>query len=136
MFASALLASRLSSTVTLQWTKRMYVQLTRLQSIGPNSNSEVKFIIDRPCLDGLDDEIFLSNFAPIINGRILPNSEIYNKSAFEIELQIKQFPFKPPDVKIITPIYHPNVGQRGEIIVTVHAIKYLFCLQVRFVLKF
>jgi len=50
----------------------------------------------------------------ILKGRIFPNTEPYCHASFLIEIVIpKEFPFKPPDVFFVDPIYHPSVDERG-----------------------
>ena len=45
-----------------------------------------------------------------IVGRILPQSEVFNQAAFRLEIQLSaDYPFKAPDVRFLTRIYHPNV---------------------------
>ncbi|UJR12116.1 hypothetical protein I4U23_016294 [Adineta vaga] len=52
----------------------------------------------------------------IVFGIILPNSDTFNKAAFQIEMTLlPEYPFKPPQVRFVTSIYHPNVGHDGNI---------------------
>ena len=52
----------------------------------------------------------------IVTGKILPSSKIYGRSAFELELEIPiEFPNKPPRARLLTSIYHPNIGPQGKI---------------------
>ena len=49
-------------------------------------------------------------------GVILPMAEPFNKGAFKIELTFPtEYPFKPPLLCFITPIYHPNVDEKGQV---------------------
>lgn len=42
----------------------------------------------------------------------------YNLKAFNLRIDFsKEYPFKPPTVKFTTKIYHPNVGESGEVCV-------------------
>ncbi|CAM4770070.1 unnamed protein product [Rotaria magnacalcarata] len=51
----------------------------------------------------------------VVTGRIFPDSDIYNQGSFKIEMKIlNSFPFDPPEVRFLTPIYHPLVGQDGK----------------------
>ncbi|CAF3367665.1 unnamed protein product, partial [Rotaria sp. Silwood2] len=50
-----------------------------------------------------------------IIGRIFPESETFMEGAFQIEMKITpNFPFDPPEVRFLTPIYHPNVDKDGK----------------------
>jgi len=54
----------------------------------------------------------------IIIGRILPKSAPYSQGSYQVEIKIPtDFPFKPPEVKFLTQIYHPNVDKEGKICV-------------------
>ncbi|CAF4604643.1 unnamed protein product, partial [Rotaria sp. Silwood2] len=37
------------------------------------------------------------------------------EGSFQIEMKLtSNYPFDPPEVRFLTPIYHPNVGQDGK----------------------
>jgi len=84
---------------------------------NPNS---IKFLIDRTPFG--DDESEAPTIAQnehgqyyIITGRVLPTSNIYNRSAFVVRLKVPiEYPFKPPEVEMVTPIYHPNIATEGK----------------------
>ncbi|EFA86646.1 hypothetical protein PPL_00447 [Heterostelium album PN500] len=45
-----------------------------------------------------------------------PESTPYHKGVFKLEIIMPmRYPFEPPKVKFITPIYHPNVDNQGRI---------------------
>jgi ubiquitin-conjugating enzyme E2 D/E len=45
-----------------------------------------------------------------------PPSTPYEDGLFELEIQFTdEYPFKPPNVKFLTPIYHPNINKGGSI---------------------
>ncbi|CAH8623418.1 unnamed protein product [Dicrocoelium dendriticum] len=49
-------------------------------------------------------------------GYIIPEEPPYNKGAFKIEINFPaEYPFKPPKVTFRTPIYHPNIDEKGQI---------------------
>jgi ubiquitin-protein ligase len=51
-----------------------------------------------------------------IRGRILPQKEPYCHASFLIEITLpREYPFKPPDVTFLDPIYHPNVTDEGSL---------------------
>ena len=93
--------------------KRLQRDCDALKMIGPCSNSPVKFIVEKSPFDSEETPEPKAEYSII--GRILPNSEIYNESAFQIELKVyAEYPFHSPQVRILTPIYHPNVEEHGE----------------------
>jgi len=96
---------------TPQSNKRIIAEITKLQAMGTNNDpSAVKFLLDKSPLTDSSSNIIL--------GRILPKSNIYNQAAYQIELKLPaEFPFKGPEVRFITPIYHPNVDDKGKICV-------------------
>ena len=95
--------------------------VNRLKNIGPTSNAPIKFIVDKTPFDGLDDE----DEPPkddewIITGRLLPNSEVYKNGAIIIQISIPPtFPFKPPTVRVITKVFHPNIAKDGKLFNTI-----------------
>ncbi|CAF0980484.1 unnamed protein product [Didymodactylos carnosus] len=60
--------------------------------------------------------IFLIETTPVtqqedkITGRVLPNSEPYSEGEYRIEINLPpDYPFKAPEVRFLTEIYHPDV---------------------------
>ena len=48
-----------------------------------------------------------------------PSESPYENGAFELYLEVvPEYPFKPPKVKFVTPIYHPNVNESGDICIS------------------
>ncbi len=92
-------------------TKRILAEVGKLQSMATNNDpSSAKFLLDKTP----------DPSSNIILGRILPKSNIYNQAAFQIELKLpNEYPFKAPEVRFITPIYHPNVDDKGKICVEI-----------------
>jgi hypothetical protein len=99
--------------------KQLWTDINKLK--GLRSNTTPKFILDQTPFneDGDEDEsgggaAAISKDISII-GRILPDSEIYREGAYKIEMKLlPTYPFDPPEVRFLTPIYHPNVGQDGK----------------------
>lgn len=48
--------------------------------------------------------------------RIVPQNEPYLGGAFKIEINFPtEYPFKPPNLMFKTPIYHPNIDEKGQV---------------------
>ncbi len=95
-------------------TKVLHTDITKLK-LCSKSDAPVRFLLDKSPFD--DDETTGSAKPKdlIILGRILPESDIYKEGAYQIEIKLQPtFPAEPPEVRFITPIYHPNVGKDGN----------------------
>ncbi|CAH2056916.1 unnamed protein product, partial [Iphiclides podalirius] len=45
-----------------------------------------------------------------------PKGSPYEKGSFKLIVNIpKRYPFEPPLVKFVTPVYHPNIDKEGRI---------------------
>jgi len=45
-----------------------------------------------------------------------PEGSPYERGIFELEVRMgERYPFAPPLVKFITPVYHPNIDDQGRI---------------------
>jgi ubiquitin-protein ligase len=98
--------------------KALYTNITYLK-LCSKSDAPVKFLLDKsPFKDDNDDgEMNAAAKAEehLIIGRIFPKSEIYNQGAYQIEMKLADtFPLQPPEVRFLTPIYHPNVDKDGK----------------------
>jgi ubiquitin-protein ligase len=92
-------------------SKRVWAEFNKLKRLDRNSNSSTKFIIDSSPFD--DEESPSSNYNFL--GRLLPMSDPLNQTALKIEIKItNEYPGKPPEVRILTPMHHPNVLENGN----------------------
>jgi ubiquitin-protein ligase len=100
--------------------KQLYTDVNRLRLCN-KSDAPVRFILDKSPFneEGEQEEAAAtasSSKEIIILGRIFPNSEIYKDGAYQIEMKLTStYPFDPPEVRFVTKIYHPNVGQDGKV---------------------
>jgi ubiquitin-protein ligase len=53
-----------------------------------------------------------TEYSTVIRGRILPQTEPYCHASFLIEITLPpQWPFKPPEVMFLDPLYHSNIDE-------------------------
>jgi ubiquitin-protein ligase len=99
--------------------KALYTDITNLKLCSKNG-APVRFLLDKsPFDDDDDDDRPTASASPneyLIIGRILPESDIYKEAAYQIEMKLTQnFPIDPPEVRFLTPVYHPNVAKDGNV---------------------
>ncbi len=102
-------------------TKALHTDITKLKLCSKN-DAPVRFLLDKSPFDDDDDDNEMNSSAKpkeyVIIGRILPESDIYKEGAYQIEMKLTPtFPIDPPEVRFLTPIYHPNVGKDGRILI-------------------
>jgi len=95
--------------------KALWTNITRLKLLT-NSDAPVKFILEKsPFDDEEEQQAAATRNEYVVIGRILPESEIYKESAFRIEMKLTlKYPQEPPEVRFLTPVYHPNVETNGK----------------------
>ncbi|CAF3867148.1 unnamed protein product [Rotaria sp. Silwood1] len=95
--------------MTTPTARRILSEIEQLRNLAAEKDpSLVQFLLDETSTENPESCVIL--------GRILPKSQIYNQAAFQIEIKLnKLYPFKAPEVRFITPIYHPNVDHDGKI---------------------
>ena len=94
------------------FSKRAWTELQILGGLSPTSDSTVKFIIDSSPFDNEGSPSATNN---TFLGRILPSSPPFNETALKIQIKLpSRYPAEPPEVRILTPIHHPNVFEDGN----------------------
>jgi len=98
---------------SLPASKHLYTDLRRLRLSNTRSDGSTIFIVDQTPFDNEEDDDSLSS--NVIICRIFPYASIYNQCAYEIAIFLSaSYPLDPPEVRFVTPIYHPNVTKDGE----------------------
>ncbi|CAM4808348.1 unnamed protein product [Rotaria magnacalcarata] len=97
---------------------QVWKELTRLRLLGPNGQSPGIFIVDEsPFKEEDGEEATASDEHDFIAGRILPTADIYKEGAYRLEMKFSsEYPFKPPEVRFTTPIYHLNVDKDVQLL--------------------
>lgn len=64
-----------------------------------------------------DNDNLASSSLTSIEARVEgPEGTVYSKGVFTVKIQIpERYPFQPPNVTFVTPIYHPNIDNGGRI---------------------
>lgn len=76
-----------------------------------------KKLADNQIYISLVDENDLTTWKATIIGA---DDTPYKGGVFNIEIKtVPQYPFKPPSVKFLTRIYHPNINQNGHICIDI-----------------
>lgn len=81
---------------------------------------EIKLLLDDPphgvSLNLSEDKNVLSSLSSIEAKIEGPEGTVYAKGVFILKIQIpERYPFQPPNVTFVTPIYHPNIDNGGRI---------------------
>jgi ubiquitin-protein ligase len=100
---------------TSRLNKDLWTDIIRLKLLT-KPNAPVKFILERsPFEDEEEENTAVARNEYVVIGRILPESEIYKESALRIQMKLtSQYPREPPEVRFLTPVYHPNVATNGK----------------------
>jgi ubiquitin-protein ligase len=93
--------------------KTLYTEITRLKLLDTDT-AESRFRLQKsPFNDDESDNQEKEGY--VVVGQIFPKSNIYNERSYSIEIKLKKtFPFEPPEVRFLTPIYHPNIDKDGR----------------------
>ena len=98
--------------------KRIYAAIQEVQRVYRGA-AQRRFLFDRTPFNQDESrkteiETTLGEQYCLVIGRVLPTVAPYGQGVFEMELKIPmEFPFKAPQVRLLTPIYHINVGDEG-----------------------
>jgi ubiquitin-protein ligase len=97
--------------------KVLYTHITKLKLLDTDS-AEVRFRLKESPFTGEEDQEALAADKReqfFVTGQIFPKSEIYRERSYLIELKLtRTFPADPPEVRFLTPMYHPNVRKDGK----------------------
>lgn len=96
--------------ITSKLNKSLWTNISKLKLLN-EENDCVRFLLDKSPFDenSNKDNIY------VIIGRILPKSDIFKEKSIQIEMKLtSNYPMEPPEVRILTPMYHPNIDKDGK----------------------
>jgi len=95
--------------------KALWTNITRLK-LYSKGDEQAKFILERnPFDDAEEEKAAAAKDEYIITGRVFPTSGLYKEVGFRIEMKLKSsYPEQPPEVKLLTSVYHPNIEKDGK----------------------
>ncbi|CAF1352442.1 unnamed protein product [Rotaria sp. Silwood1] len=100
--------------------KQAWAELTKLKLLGPTGTSPGIFIVDESPFQHEEGAASAKSEYDFIVGRIFPSSNIYKEGAYRLEMKFAPgYPFRPPQVRFTTPIYHPNVDKDGLVCIPI-----------------
>lgn len=51
---------------------------------------------------------------------LMPYEPPYNKGAYKLDIVFpERYPFVPPILRVVTPVYHPNINERGQLCIPI-----------------
>jgi hypothetical protein len=95
--------------------KALWTNITRLK-LFVKGDDDVKFILEEhPFDDEEEEKVAIAKDEYLIIGKVLPKSGIYKENGFRIEMKLtSKYPEEAPGVRILNPVYHPNVEKNGK----------------------
>lgn len=105
-----------ASVVSRDKLKTWYREIMKLKAYLWGTNREPQFILQTNPFDNYEEDDLTTDFRLpcVIIGRVLPTSEIYRPYPISVEIELDEYPMYPPNVRLLTRIYHPNVTHDGE----------------------
>jgi ubiquitin-protein ligase len=102
----------------IRLNKALWIEINRLKSLT-EPDAPVRYLLTKSPFNDDDDEdetnATVTSKGIIITGRIFPDSEIFKEGSYKIEMELtRNFPWEAPEVRFLTPIYHPNVYPDGK----------------------
>ncbi|KAG0538370.1 hypothetical protein BDA96_03G230200 [Sorghum bicolor] len=94
--------------------------MAQAKRLNLRMQKEIKLLLDDPphgvSLNLSEDENVLSSLSSIEARIEGPEGTVYANGVFILKIQIpERYPFQPPNVTFVTPIYHPNIDNGGRI---------------------
>ncbi|CAF1371705.1 unnamed protein product [Rotaria sordida] len=97
--------------------KKLWRELTDVKLLKEdNKLKQGKFIYENSSFDYSADDLPKGYAQNVIVGRLELTSNIYKNHALRIEIHLPpEYPMKPPEVVMVTPVYHPNVNEKNRL---------------------
>jgi ubiquitin-protein ligase len=95
--------------------KPLWTNMTRLK-LYSKGDEYAKFILEKTPFDDEEEEKAASlRDEYVVIGKVIPQKGLYKDIPIRIEMKLKSdYPEKPPVVRLLSAIYHPNVESDGK----------------------
>ncbi|CAF1209753.1 unnamed protein product [Rotaria sordida] len=98
-------------------SKKLWRELTDVKLLSENNKlKQGKFIYESSSFDYSPEDLPKGYAQNVIVGRLELTSNIYKTHDPRIEIHLPpEYPVKPPEVVMATPVYHPNVNEKNRL---------------------
>jgi ubiquitin-protein ligase len=95
--------------------KALWTNMTRLKLFA-KGDKHAKFILEKnPFDDEEEEKAAAARDEYVVTGRVISQEGMYKDIPILIEMKLKSnYPTEPPEVRILTSIYHPNIEKDGK----------------------
>ena len=102
---------------TSRLNKALWTNITRLKLLT-KKDAPVRFVLEQsPFKDEEEDDRTPEQDEYVIVGRIFPESDIFKHGSYRIEIKLTaKYPQEAPEIRFLTPVYHPNIAEDGKLI--------------------
>jgi len=95
--------------------KALWTNMTRLK-IFAKGDQHAKFILEKNPFDDEEEEKAAAlRDVYVVSGQVIPQEGMYKDIPVRIEMKLtSKYPTEPPEVRLMSSVYHPNVEKDGK----------------------